>query len=646
MVKRLIFIHQENQAKLEKITGIGPDDLIVFFDKTTNLAKGELSLKAEENSYSKESGKVRQRYNSELIQRWAYTRYEGKPSFVEELAYENSSFWYSVEFFLTGDVGYLGNELAISGIMFYIDVFSALLKKYKPKKVIIENDYGFLEKIIRKVCEKNHVSVNIIRLPIKNSRSLFSRLQNNAMIQTYLRGRVLTRRLVGKLFCKKMKAADIIIITSDRLSYKENRTDYYWGPLVKELEKTNTPYKMIEYDRLEVFNSLRNIVSRYLPQKYDAQFIGTYYDRFQRKEREKIFRFFKKTYQRLSGAKHFQDSFCYNGINFYDLMIPKLKSIFLTYSFFIADVAALAKSIMRKENPSLIIVDHEKNYYGRELIKEARNRGKASASFEAEIVHDSSSYLMQVPVAGILDKKNVLWKPIPDRKFLWGEYSKKWYETKNCFPPEKLCVVGAPKYDVLKEFKEKDRAEMRKKYHVDANEKLVTVITASWLGEEEYLNGLFNAFRKKKGYRIVVKMHVTDPSMEMIIIKKKMSQNSISGEVIRFENTSKLVYASDLVVSCATTLAFEYVLLNKPVIMFGNYSEVNNDYDESYVKEGLISLCANQADMEKAISRYISTGKVSEMPEALRKSFIKKYLYSDDGKASERAVVILKKMRK
>jgi len=108
--------------------------------------------------------------------------------------------------------------------------------------------------------------------------------------------------------------------------------------------------------------------------------------------------------------------------------------------------------------------------------------------------------------------------------------------------------------------------------------------------------------------------------------------------VVSNENSSELIHASDMTITYWSTLVYECILLNKRTILVDLSG--NAAITQPYVKEGLIKPCTNFSEVNKEIKNCLLKNK--KMSTELRRKFIKKYLYSDDGKASERAVKKIK----
>ena len=633
-MRRLFFLHKKNKAKVRNLT---KKDAIIYMDLPLDGGKERDNLNFYLDKIADKAKQERFGYKSDWTQTWAFAKSLGNKSFAQNLVFEGKSLWYALEYFLhfeAPSIRYvsLSYDRAVSTILLYIDSINFIIKEKKPQQVIIDDGVSWFNKLIERICKQK--KIGLISLDIGEQKERFaSKIINKPSIaRNYLRSRILLRRTIGRLWCKKLDPKDVLILTSDRLTDKENLTDYYWGPIVKELNKKRIGYKMIEYDRIEAPGSIKKVRERYFPQKYDAQFIGTYYDTKTMKNISKIDRFLRKKFRELDKRADFKKSFRYQGINFYDLIRPRLEKTFLVYSIYIADVYAIAKSIIEKEKPRIVLIDHEKNYYGRALITEAKKKRIPSFAFEAELIYENSAYITQVPIKEMLNEKSPLWRPIPNKKLLWGEYNKGWYKEKNYFPEKNLVVIGSPKYDFLKKLNKKDKEEIRKEYGLKKDEKLVVVITVYVPWEKEYMRYILQSLNPEKKVRLIAKMHPNEPLLAKEMIEGMLKKYKVKGIALRYGDASRLMYAADLVVTCTSTLVYECVFMNKNTVLI----ELGYDIHHPYISSGLLKNHTNPDEIKEVIKKALAGKK--ELNPQQRQSFLREYLYSDDGKASDRAV--------
>lgn len=576
-------------------------------------------------------------YKIEWTQKWSFKKHNGR-SFAEKLILEDQSQWYQLEFLLHFNPLALSHEIPICKMLLLIDTINHIIDKYKPSEVLVENNKTPINKLILLVCSKRGIKVNITDIKPPKERLLTRIINNPLTIRNYLSTRILIRRILSLLFCKTYKNSDILILTSDRLSNKENKTDHYWGTMVGELDREGLNYKMIEYDRMDILSSLTQIFKRYVPQKYDAQFIGTYYTRNTKKEMKKIRRFFKNKFKELTQNQEFKNSLQYRGINFYDLLLPRLKKIFITYSAYISDVNAICKSIINKERPKLVMVDHEKNYYGRALITEAKINNIPSVCFEGETIYGNNTYLAQTQIKGISNKKSPLWRPVPDIKFVWGSYSKEWHTKKYAFPEENVKVIGSPKYDYCKHLGKKEKEKYRKTHDIGNKSTIIGFFTSISFPEERFFIELLKTVKTIKNAKLVVKSHPSLYIEKYWLIKRLLKKYGIDGIITKTDNCGEIINASDLIITIASTIIYEAIMMKKKILFM---SVTETDPQQPYIKENLISPVLNPADMDETIRAYLKNRSINKKK---YEEFIKKYLYSDDGKSSERAIKQIENM--
>lgn len=591
----------------------------------------EEDLKANRDAIVQKSRQIIYGYNLAWTQEWAFKKLKNNKSFVEELVFDNISLWYFIEHFLHRWYKPWMKEHPISEMLLCIDSINRVLDKKKPSRVEIENNKTDFNQLVLKVCRQRGVKVTNLRLKEKK-KSFKWAMNNHFLIKNYLRLRISLRKLVG-MFCKKTPRKRILVLTNTGLSNKENKTDFFWGPLIKEFDKQRLSYKVVEYDVLFDPNQdfiKKQFFERYFPrQKYDAEFIGRYYNSKTRKNSREVVGFLRRKFKGLDKRKDFRESLSYKGINFYGLMRKRLEKIFKVYSIYLGDTYALGKAIIEKEKPELVLIDHEKNYYGMSMLLEAKKRKIYTVSMEGELVYSTNTKMIQIPIREVNNRKSSIWRPIADKKLLTGEFSREWHEKRYYIPSKNLEVIGSPKYDFLRKMTPRNRQNIFKKYGIKDKEKLVLVITGKLPFEEEYLRSVKSALKGLglKNIFLIIKQHPRFPSDKELI---KGIMNKTRGKAVQNENTSHLIYSADLVVTINSTIINECILLDKKTVLFEPTSDVF-----SWMEEGLVKACETPAQLEREIRSAFA--KKSALNPEIRKKYIKRYFYCDDGRASERA---------
>jgi CDP-glycerol glycerophosphotransferase (TagB/SpsB family) len=205
---------------------------------------------------------------------------------------------------------------------------------------------------------------------------------------------------------------------------------------------------------------------------------------------------------------------------------------------------------------------------------------------------------------------------------------------------EEIMVTGQPRYDILYQAdKIYDKNKICKQLNLDQNKKLILWITQTHglpIDEnEKNISAVFNAVKSLKNVQLVIKLHpAEDQNATMYKKDKSFNPVIVDGKA----DTYVLLYACDLMITRHSRTAMEAVALNKPVIILNLSGEPD---PVEYVKEGVAFGVYKEEDLKPAIEKLLRDD--SEL-EKNRRSYIEKYLYKIDGKATERVVNLIEKM--
>jgi len=98
-------------------------------------------------------------------------------------------------------------------------------------------------------------------------------------------------------------------------------------------------------------------------------------------------------------------------------------------------------------------------------------------------------------------------------------------------------------------------------------------------------------------------------------------------------NTSKLIKASDLLLTVHSTVALESNIIGTPVLTL-SFTE---EKDPFYSQEGGAVGVENPETLTDTIYKALYDGKFRERMSINRKEFLQKYTFNEDGRATERA---------
>lgn len=202
---------------------------------------------------------------------------------------------------------------------------------------------------------------------------------------------------------------------------------------------------------------------------------------------------------------------------------------------------------------------------------------------------------------------------------------------------KKVKVVGQPRYDVLYDAKQrysKDAIIIR--WGLDHHKKIVlwTTQTHDLSLEENKRNiiAVSRAVQQLDDIQLVIKLHPAEDQGASLYKEYMEFEPIIAGGEA---DIYSLIYACDLMLSRHSTTVREAALLDRPVVVLN----LSGDADSTeYEREGIALGVYRPADLKPAIETLIYSG---EQLAKNRKRYIKKYLYKNDGNATQRIVAFI-----
>jgi len=228
---------------------------------------------------------------------------------------------------------------------------------------------------------------------------------------------------------------------------------------------------------------------------------------------------------------------------------------------------------------------------------------------------------------------------IPDIYIVTGHIFKEKIEKH--LPFKRVIVTGQSRYDNFVDFRNiYSKEKFFKKYKINPNHKIVLWTTqCHGLSYEENIKNfkvVFKTIQNLKNTTLIIKQHPAEGKKYTKMIKKELKNYKINAIITpKDSDTYEQLFVCDLMITRHSTTATEAVALNKPVIILNLSGEPD---PVEYVKEGVALGVYNEKDLKPTIEKLLRDD--SELAKN-RKSFIEKYLYKMDGKATERVVNLI-----
>ena len=214
---------------------------------------------------------------------------------------------------------------------------------------------------------------------------------------------------------------------------------------------------------------------------------------------------------------------------------------------------------------------------------------------------------------------------------VWGERFRKMMVERGV-SPSRAIVTGAPRFDFFK--KNRLYAERaRKKLGVAPGEKLVVVASGKDFSrrELEAVWGGTEAMGKKVGLKVVFRPHPTE-SVELYSWMKGKAA------VIRDMDLRGLLSAADAVIVKLSTVGFEAIILDTPVIVFGDKLWIENPFRST----DAVLRAGSSKELEAALGVSFDEVKKGELRKKMEK-FVFDSSFRQDGNASKRVVELVKR---
>ncbi len=233
---------------------------------------------------------------------------------------------------------------------------------------------------------------------------------------------------------------------------------------------------------------------------------------------------------------------------------------------------------------------------------------------------------------------------ISTKKVVFGEAARDLLIKKGG-PKGKIYIAGSPLYDKLisKKISESNIKAIKKKLGIENKKILLFASTTNLKVAESRLKALFDIIKRNPELAIIIKQHPGEYRIKKYEkFYKNLAKKYGVKVIINKEDMQKMLSISDIYITEFSTTILEAFLLRKPIILT-NFERFYKY--ESYPEfKGIVWHAYNQKDIEKAV-KYILDNKPGKKEETFRRAIIRKNLYKEDGKATERIIQLINRLK-
>lgn len=300
----------------------------------------------------------------------------------------------------------------------------------------------------------------------------------------------------------------------------------------------------------------------------------------------------------------------------------------------------IAKRLIDKEKPNLIVLLNEYGLFERTLLVAAKQRRVPTLALQHGDIHPFHRGYMYIDSAE--GKKGESFRHfIPDMTAVYGEYQKRLLTACGNYPSNCVVVTGQPRYDRLHRIdKIYSRERFFERYGIPSHHRLVLWTTqCQVLSPQENVDNfraVFGAIKAVRNVTLVIKQHPGEDEHQTEMIRHYLGGYEISAVLTPpSSDTYEMLFACDLLITKTSTTGMEAVALGKPVILLALAGRLDS---VDYVGAGVAVAVFEQERLAREIEKLLRDD--SELA-TNRKAFVKKYLNRIDGKATARVANLI-----
>jgi UDP-N-acetylglucosamine 2-epimerase len=239
-----------------------------------------------------------------------------------------------------------------------------------------------------------------------------------------------------------------------------------------------------------------------------------------------------------------------------------------------------------------------------------------------------------------------------DKQAVWGVNSRNWSIEKGK-SPESEVITGNPRYDRIAAIKTGSTVKTDNVHQLlglNTRSGIVLIatqwyqpISACYAPEdiEAFIWCALSALRDIAGIQIVVKLHPAFWLEYMALTQAIAVELGIDDLIITEKFLFELLEMCDVLITQTSTVGLEAILLDKPVIIFGEGEVVDSG---AWSQSDAVIRVRRVEDLPRAVEDALHSEEVRAKLAGAREVFVRDYIYSQDGKASFRIANLIRSM--
>ena len=302
----------------------------------------------------------------------------------------------------------------------------------------------------------------------------------------------------------------------------------------------------------------------------------------------------------------------------------------------------VVKHCLTERRANCVVLISEQSEFGRSWVKTSNEHRIATFGLQHGILeHIGEGINLPYCCIRIPNRDDRVMYPIPDNMLVYGLNDKEYLISTLNYPEDKIEVTGNPRYDILYNIHNRySRMDFCKKHSLDSSSKIVLwimqMIGFSKEENELYLNEVLSVISSTPDIILIMKRHPADSESHMTLIQDFILKYGVEDRVIIpkvNEDTTELIYISDIIINKHSTAGQEVVALKKPMLILDFTSDIKLN---PYVLGGVGIPLSSQGMLKEVLNNlFIFLDQISDEQQT---SYIKNHLYRIDGLSSQRVV--------
>lgn len=634
-METVLFVH--GNPPIIKVKGLcGKDTQVVALDIKTSLSLSSAGIAHKTaDAYSVPDSNKRA---VDFLNSWSCKPLLNGRTIKDLMVYDNFSFWWCMEHWLYFSFFYRD---PLDKIIETVDIINMIMKIERPEKVIFIDNDTLYSRVIPILASKSKLVRIICARPVKEKIKEYIRPWG---IKQFLSWHARARKLLWRFerlcahYKPKQKAGKhILAVCSYNWKPVEHPVlqnpvvgDPYITPIVENLKNETITYVDTTQRAYMGFGALKNKArskqSHVLLEQFTS--LGAAL-----RARRALYRI-RSAVKSLERSPEFRKSWLLDGIDLWPLIGPQFRCYFDNrLEGHLMDFEC-AKALLGHEKPDLVMYPCEGGDLAYVFFKLCADKGIPCIGVQ----HGTMSYSpLSVHAKEEICKAKPQCLPRPTKLLVYGPYYRDFLVSNGNYPDSEISVIGNLRYDHFVNAKTLSKNRIANKYHLDKSKQIVLYAGQIFLSKsegEEVIRAVFSA-AKELDLFLVVKQHPGETSDALY--HQLANEIGIKPFITKNTSTLELLTACDVIIGAESTLDYEAMILEKPVIIVNLGTRPDS---LPFVKEIAAIGVYKSEDVLPALKNSLFDKKTKENLAKGMAKLIEAHCYKIDGKAAERAAEV------